>query len=685
MSQLNLQNLSLSYVLNQQLTPVLNCLDLKINSGEMIAILGPSGSGKSTLLYILGCLLRPTTGHYSIDGIELSELNEMDLAELRNRHFGFIFQQFHLLPRANLVENLLLGTRYNRGDIRSQSDLKSQAESLLIQMGLGEHLHHQPHQLSGGQQQRVAIARALMNDPSIILADEPTGNLDSKSANLVLDLLRRINQSGKTVIIITHDHDIANKCDRVISVLDGKIVSSVASPTRSTSATAKIQDLSPRPLVSSSSLASSQVRTQTQGPSSRIFEDARTAWQNLLRNKSRSLLTMLGVIIGVAAVLSTITLGSYTKDKILQSYESLGVNKLVVRVYKKWNLRAKDATGVRFEEVDPRIDLNPMRRLFPEITLISPVVHNWVQSADFAGKSFEQPQILGVSEEYFAITNRKVILGRPLSQYHINNQSNVCVIGHDIATRLFSQQSPLRQILQIQGSNNSQFSCLILGVLNSQTSNNEWSEPNKQILLPSTFLKVVGDRWNSKIREFNVTIQSGASIESLGEKIKQYFHMKYGRSAEVHIDSDEILVAQMRRFLNLFTILLTGVALISLAVGGIGIANMMLVSVAERYKEIGLRKALGATNDEIRTQFLVEAMILCGIAGGVGVFIGICGYHIVLYLASKLFPQIKFEWVFNFWSIALAFVSIVAVGLLSGIVPALRAQKLQVIEALRSE
>ncbi len=667
MSRIDLSHISLNYNLDGHAVPVLHELDLSIESGEMVAILGPSGSGKSTLLYILGCLLKPSAGSYRLGGSEILGLSEIELAELRNRHFGFVFQQFHLLPRANLVQNLLLGTRYNRWDQRSKAEFTERALSLLKQVGMETHLRHRPHQLSGGQQQRVAIARALINDPALILADEPTGNLDSKSAKQVLDLLRSINENnGKTVIIITHDQEVARRCDRVISVLDGKIV---GGKTMVGAPLAKAPRLEP---------PRSVFRP-------RLEEDCKTAWQNILRNKSRSFLTMLGVIIGVAAVLSTITLGTFTREKILETYESLGVNRLVIRAYPRWNLSATEATGAKFEGVDEVHDVGPLRRLFSEILLISPVVNDWVRSVAFAGRKVDSPRVVGVNSEYFAITNRHVILGRPFSSFHIKNRSSVCLLGFDIAKKLFGQRSPLDQLVAIESNNEARYSCRVLGVLESQKSNSEWNDPNKQLLVPESFLLVMGDHWNAKPYELNIKMQPGTSIENLSEKIKQFFHIKYGRSAQVSVDSDEVLVAQMRRFLSLFTVMLTGVALISLAVGGIGIANMMLVSVAERFKEIGLRKALGARDDEIRNQFLIEAMILCGLAGMIGIVTGICGYHLVLFFASKLFPQVKFELVFNLSAILLAFLCIVAVGLLSGLIPALRAQKLQVVEALRSE
>ena len=674
MNVIELRDIKLTYSLDGRPLTVLSDVNLKVQRGEMVGILGPSGSGKSTLLYILGCLLKPTSGEFLFAGHDVTQLDNEGLAELRSKHIGFVFQQFHLLPRADVLENVLLPTRYVE-DLGV--DPTPKARELLESVGLESHLTHKPNQLSGGQQQRVAIARALMNDPMMILADEPTGNLDSKSAAQVLELLREIQKSGRTVVIITHDHEVAKFCDRVVTIRDGVMEGGLAGPK---DGAPDASGNKPFPILSG--------KVGYAHPWIRIRGHLRSAWQNIVRNKTRSFLNMLGVMIGIAAVLSTITLGSYTRTKILSSYETLGVNKLVVRAYPRWNLSAADAIGNKFEGISTKADIDPLRRIFPEVRLVSPVVRYYSKDVQYGGRTFDQARVIGVNAEYFAITNRKLASGRAMTPFHVKQHQAVCVIGKEVEDRLFGRASAVRKIIQISGQNNDRFTCFVIGVLQSITSNDEWSNPNQQIIVPDTFLTLVKNDFYSKPYELDIQMNTavpGASIESLTTKIQQFFYRKYKRTAEVRVDSDQLLVAQMKRFLSLFSMLLSGVALISLGVGGIGITNMMLVSVSERFKEIGLRKALGARDQEVRMQFLVEAVILCLIAGLAGVVFGVIGYHLMLYLASQLFPKIVFEWIFNFPAMILSVVCIFIVGVGSGIIPALRAQKLEVVEALRSE
>jgi len=410
--------------------------------------------------------------------------------------------------------------------------------------------------------------------------------------------------------------------------------------------------------------------------------------ENLVRNKTKSLLTMLGVVIGVAAVLSMVTLGQFTKGKILETYETLGVNKLQIRGYPNWNRKATDVVPVNFKSFNWGRDILPLKQIFPEIRFMSPSMNAWGVRATSGGVEVGNNKVtsMGTSPEYLAITNRKIQAGRNISSFHIEGRSPVCVVGYEIAERLFARVNPLGQVITITNGQRLNFPCQVIGILAPVTTPQEWSPPNLHVILPYTYFQTVTDSdWGTRIYEVVLQVESGADVEAAGKKIKSYFERKYGKYGHFYVDSDSTLISQMKKFLNIFSVLLTAIALLSLVVGGIGINNMMLVSVTERIKEFGIRKALGATNRSLRIQILMESVGLCVVAGLIGVVLGFSTYELLIFGATKFVPNLKFEWVFEPLAVILSLVSIVAVGIASGFVPALRAEKLQVIEALRSE
>jgi len=675
---LEVRDLTFSYRIAAEEISVLKCLDFRVRTGEFVAIQGPSGSGKSTLFYILGFLLKPTRGKILFDGIDATALSQDELTVLRNRRIGFVFQQFHLLSKTDVVENILLPTHYPSELADKQDGLRQKAVTLATDLGLGAHLKHFPNQLSGGQQQRVAIARALIQDVDLILADEPTGNLDSRTAGQILDLLRELNRQGKTIILITHDAEVAKRCSKVYHLRDGaftQIEENYPPPVRPEDGSHARDGIPKLPSAASPALYRRIARSVLP-----------LVTENLLRNKAKSILTMLGVVIGVAAVLAMVTLGQFTKRRILESYEAMGVNKLLLRGYPNWNLKATDALSVSFRSFDWQRDFAALPKLFPELRYMSPVLTNWQNKATAGGLMIEDKvSFFGVTPEYLAITNRTLEAGRNLSPYHVEKRAPVCVVGLDIAKRLFPRTNAIGQVLTLTDGRSLSFPCLIIGVLATMTSNKDWSPPNLHVLLPYTYFQTVNSSWHAQIHEAAIQVDALSDVELAGKKIKSYFEQKYGKAGQFFIDSDSTLVAQMKRFLNLFAVLLAAIALLSLVVGGIGINNMMLVSVTERIKEFGLRKALGATHRSIRTQVLMESLGLCITAGILGILIGFGAYELMIYGATKFVPNLRFEWVFEPVAAALSLVSIIAVGVASGLVPALRAEKLQVIEALRSE
>ncbi|HEY1791140.1 MAG TPA: ABC transporter ATP-binding protein [Verrucomicrobiae bacterium] len=222
MSLIRLQNISRRYQMGTEMVHALRGVSLEIARGEYVAIMGPSGSGKSTLMNLLGCLDTPTEGSYELNGTQVGEMDDNDLAEIRNREIGFVFQTFNLLPRANALRNVELPLVYAG---LPADERKKTALNALTQVGLADRIHHKPNELSGGQRQRVAIARALVNDPAILLADEPTGNLDSKTGNEIMGLFEELSRKGNTIIVVTHEEDIAMRARRIIRLRDGLIAS----------------------------------------------------------------------------------------------------------------------------------------------------------------------------------------------------------------------------------------------------------------------------------------------------------------------------------------------------------------------------------------------------------------------------------------------------------------------------
>lgn len=679
MATLELHDVSYHYEAGGRAVSALSHVSLRVARGELIAIQGPSGSGKSTLLYLIGCLLKMQSGSLIIDGIDVSGLSGDELASFRNRKVGFIFQQFHLLPRATVLQNILLPTFYPCHSGSAEPGNEEKARRYAELFGLKDRLNHLPNQLSGGEQQRVAIARALMNDPSLLLADEPTGNLDSASAEQIMRLLAELRDQGKTVVVVTHDSEVARRCSTIYHVRYGTLVS--VETLNKGASEAGDPDHSRDEGIRRPRLRS--FWREAMGVSRIVLP---LALRNLYRKKARAVLTMLGVTIGVAAVLAMVTLGQFTKRKILDSYAELGVNTLMFHGYPNWEMKATDLVPVMYRFFDWEKDLLPLKTIFPQLKLMSPMLFAWENTVIYGGKSIDsEVRIIGINSDAMAITNRELLYGTNFSPYHLEKKSGVCLIGFEIAERLFKNVMPLGQVLHIKQGEQA-FGCRVIGVLKSMTSNKEWNKPNLQIFLPYTYFQsIVSQWWGSQIHDVLLQVRSGSDIETTGRGIKAYFEQKYGPSGKFRVDNDSILLAQMKKFLTLFTLMLATIALVSLAVGGIGITNMMLVSVAEQFREIGLRKALGATDARVRLQFLVESVVICLLAGVLGILLGFICYESIVFAASKVVSKVQFEWVVDWGALTLSLVSILAVGIISGFFPAVKAERLQVIEALRSE
>lgn len=685
MTIIQIRNLGYEYSSGSKKTiPVLFNINLNINAGEMVAIQGKSGSGKSTLLYLLGGTLNIQKGEIIIANKSLAKLDNKQMAHFRQSILGFVFQQFHLLPNTSVTDNVLLPLEYNPCyNLKELQKVRnSTLETTLNALGISDVATHHPNQLSGGQQQRTAIARALINNPQIILADEPTGNLDSKNSKEIIEIFKKLKQKGKTIVIVTHDAEVAKECDRIYNIHDGVITEEIINNINN-----NISNHNNNHNINHDTNYNTNYNNKIKQGHKPLFSSVKN---NLKQNKIRTLLTMIGITIGVASMISMVTLGLFTKEKLLESFSELGVNVINIRGYRNWELKATDVTPVMFESFNYEKDLLPLKKIFPEIMAITPSLYDWDSSVSYGASYIENDvRVNGISEEGITILqNRDLLKGKFFNIFHVADKSAVCVIGYDINKNLFKKDESLGKVIAIKGgrSNSSFYNCKVIGVFKETSSNKDWLKPNNHIYIPFTFFMARAKNfWEVRISEFLIKSHTGVDIELLGKKIEVFFKKKYGISGKYYIGTDAEMITQMDKSLTLFTIILTFLAAICLGVGGVGVANMMMVSVAERYREIGIRKAVGATNYSIRMLFLTESIIICLIAGIIGLIIGVFSYEAIIFVAAKFINKIKFEWVVNYLALTLSVLSIIVVGLLSGIIPAIKAEKLQIIEALRAE
>jgi macrolide transport system ATP-binding/permease protein len=674
------RDIRFSYRLEGADVPVLHGIDLDIGEGELVAIQGPSGSGKSTLLYILGCLLKPTAGELAIRDVDVSRLHGAELAGLRSQRIGFVFQHYHLLPRATVLENILLPAEYPIGNMALQrGDAVSRATQLAQFLGIDERLSHFPNQLSGGQQQRVAIARALMNDPDVILADEPTGSLDSKSSREIIALLQELRARGKTIIVITHDSEVAQACQVIYRIRDGRI--------QSRDETAAAGPGSIRPSAPLPPLPASRRRVSAilPGLPARFGALARLGYQSLRRHKIRSALTMLGVTIGIASVFSMVSLGGFAKKKILDSYANLGINTVLFGGTPNRFLKAVDRVPQVFTEFHWDRDIALWGRMFPQIVRISPLLPWHNGTAVFAGRRLDDIMVLGVNEHGLGILGRDLTSGRNFSRVDMERRNPVCLVSRQVEKELLQGRPAVGQVVQIVHPQ-VPFTCRVVGVIADPGGGRAGRESKMQVWSPYLRLQSVANlSQRALIREVLMEVQPGTDVARLESAMKNMLESKYGTSAHFRANAETQIIGQMKKFLNVFTALLGVVAFISLGVGGIGITNMMLVSVGERIREIGIRKALGATDAGIRLQLLIESMLICAIAGAAGILAGFGMCEATVYFGSLFIPSLDFEVFFDKAAFALASVSIISIGIVSGVGPALKAESLHVIEALRTE
>ena len=647
---IEINNIQKRYKMGDTVVHALRGVSLTIEQGDFVAIMGPSGSGKSTLMHVLGLLDVPDGGSYKLVGQEVSSLSEAELAIMRRKVLGFIFQQFNLLPRMDATENVMLPLLYSEGKLNEQ-----RAVHLLEQVGLGSRADHKPNELSGGQQQRVAIARSLVNKPRIIFADEPTGNLDSVSEKEIMANLKELNSQGITVVLVTHEEEIGRQAKRLIRMRDGQVQSDE-----------RLEALNPN----NKNLDDSSKHSKAGFAFLDLIEHTRQALKALAANKVRTVLSMLGILIGVAAVVAMLALGKGAQQAIEDQMASLGSNMLTLRT------GSVRGPGGVMTEAPSQLEIEDEKALLsiPGVKYASAQVYGRVQVA-FENKNWNT-MIQGVSSDYEHMRASEPEIGRFFTEREDQVRAKVAVIGLTVVDELFGGKNPLGKSIRIN-----RVMYEIIGVLPEKGSTS-WRDMDDIVLIPlrTAMFRVLGQKYVDSINIEVTKAELSDQVEKAAIALMNDRHRVPEKQQESAFRVRNLAEIQdaMTASTKIMTVLLAAIASISLLVGGIGIMNIMLVSVTERTKEIGLRKAVGATPSDILFQFLVESVAVSLIGGMLGVALA---WLITIVLESFS----GWSTVISTSSVLLAVIFSSGVGMLFGIYPARKAAKLPPMAALRYE
>jgi macrolide transport system ATP-binding/permease protein len=674
-------------------------VSVTVRRGEFLAIMGASGSGKSTLMNILGCLDAPSSGDYLLEGIEVAKLDEPSLARIRGRRIGFVFQSFNLLPRTSAVENVELPLFYSAQIAANPR----RAAAMLRLLGLVDRERNQPNQLSGGQQQRVAIARALVNDPAIVLADEPTGNLDSQTAADILATLRALNRErGVTVILVTHERVLAEMADRILTLRDGLIIADQATG-QAAAASEPSRTLPPiEPL-------------QRQLPQGRFETLWLEAWilsvmgvgaalRAIGRNKLRAGLTMLGVFIGVAALIAMVAVGEGARAAVEAQVQSLGTDLLVVL---PGSTRTNGVRGGAGSASTLRVsDVAAILEQDAAVADASFVNRQGAQVVN--GHNNWSTSVQGVSPSYLSIRNWRIISGRGFTAEDEEQGNTVCLLGQTVVNNVFGEFSdPLGAtvlvknvpmtvigVLAVKGhsaTGQDQDDVVLIPFTTSEQRVLGVASPSSAQTLQNNIFAAIGPppnpfgvtpRLQGFVHTVYVQARSTAMVKTALQQVtttlESVHRLKPGQTDDFAVRDLTEVAEVAERSTKAMELLLAAIASISLVVGGIGIMNILLVSVTERTREIGIRMATGARRLHVLMQFLIEAMLLSSIGGAAGILAGILASEIISSAAS--WPILLRADV-----IVLAFVFSAAVGVFFGYYPARQASQLNPIDALRYE
>ncbi|MGN6085897.1 MacB family efflux pump subunit [Trinickia sp.] len=649
---LALEGVSRRYRCGDKEIEVLRDIDLTIETGEFVAIMGASGSGKSTLMNVLGCLDRPSAGRFRVSGVDVGELPPDALARLRRERFGFVFQRYHLLPHLSALDNVQVPSIY--AGIAKPARVP-RAHTLLAQLGLAERAGHRPNQLSGGQQQRVSIARALMNDADVILADEPTGALDSHSGREVMRILGELHAAGRTVVLVTHDEHVAAHADRIVEMRDGAIVGDRLRIQRSD-----------RPAAGGASYATARAAAMSSHRLARAWAQAMqalaSAWAALLAHRLRTGLTMLGIVIGIMAVVSIVAIGEGAKRYMLDEISAMGTNTIDIYPGRDWG--DSDADQIKtLVAADVQALVNE-----PYVDSVTPGVY---RSATVRhGNVDVRAAVSGVGERFFQVRGVTLAQGIAFDADAVRRHAQVAVLDANARRKLFGAHTdPIGQTILVGN-----VPCIVIGVAAEKDTRWGGGMSDLSVWVPYTTAgaRLFGGR---RLDGITVRIKAGQPGEAAERGIVELLTRRHGRKDFFTYNMDSV-VKTVRSTGRALTLLLSLVAVVSLIVGGIGVMNIMLVSVTERTREIGIRMAVGARRADVMLQFLVEAVLVCLMGGAIGIALS--------FGAGAVFSAFVHQWsmVFSMGSVVFAVACSTAIGVAFGFIPARNAARLDPVEAL---
>ena len=624
-------------------------IDLSLERGDWISITGPSGAGKSTLLNIIGCLDRPTSGSYFVDGIDTTELSDDERAGLRSQRIGFVFQSFHLLPYRTVLENVMLAEVYRQTSFGGRRD---RALAAIERVGLTQRADFLPTKLSGGERQRVAIARALVGSPSLLLCDEPTGNLDSTNTAAILDFFAELNKEGLTLAIVTHDENVASRASRRVRIVDGRLSNDFSAPTSGANE-------------SKLSMASYVPADGKVSRSGITFRDLlNEALAGMFARPGRMALTVLGVVIGMSALVATLGLTRTAGNRIISQFDQLAATELFITA------RPGSASGLIDPKAIPWDAPSRLQRLNGVVaagTMSDVDVGNELVSSspvkDPLNQSAFKLAVRSASEDLFRAVRAELETGRFPDLGHSNRADRVAILGPDAAQRLGIVNLERLPAISIGDQ-----LYMVVGILRDVGRRPE--------LLGSVIIpEGTARRYFGLVGPGTVVVETkiGAAYLIAGQA-SVALRPDDPRTLKVQVPLEPKRVRdEVQTDLNVMFLLLGGLSLI---VGALGIANITLVGVMERIGEIGLRRAIGATRRHIAAQFLIESASMGVIGGIIGASIGVfivIGVSAIQVWSPVLDPAAPF----------LAPLVGGVIGLLSGIYPAMRAARLEPAEAFR--